>query len=425
MRVALVTTFFGRHRFGGDAAYVERLSDALLRRGHAVTVFYSRSAFEAVRGRTRPLDYGAPAELRIHGLSQGAAHADLLWMHQTGGLGRQGKQLIRELASGSFDVIHFHNISLMGGAALLRHSPRSPVRMMTAHEHWLTCPLSLLWRLGREPCELATCVSCSLRAGRPPQLWRASDAIPRGVSSLDALVFPSHHAMESHARRGVHHPRARVLPYFIPNDWLPAEPPPPPGPNAPFRFVGRLVKEKGLQRVLPLFRDRPHCHLEVVGDGPFLAELRRIADGAANIRFLGSVSANEVRTLLPRTRALLVPSLFPETFGYVLLEAWSQGVPTLASGVGALPEVTAAGGGWICRSADDFAQWIDRLHSDPGTAHERGIEGWRQSRLQFDEETHMQVWESLVEECRSAKVSGNASQSRAPNARTSPPRPHL
>lgn len=404
MRVALITTFFGRHRFGGDAAYVERLSEALLKRGHSVTVLYSRGAFDAIRGSTPPLPYEAPAELRVHGLAPPAAWADLLWMHQTGGLGRHGSELIRQIAAGSFDVVHFHNISLIGGASLLQESPAGPVRLMTAHEHWLTCPLSLLWRFGREPCERATCVRCSLRAGRPPQFWRGSGAIQRGVSALDALVFPSRHALESHARRGIHHARAQVLPYFIPDEWVPADPPPPAPPEAPFRFVGRLVQEKGLQSILPLFRSRPHCRLEVVGDGPFRAELQRMAAGAANIRFLGAVSANQVRTLLPDTRALLVPSLFHETFGYVLLEAWSQGIPTLASGAGALPEVTSQGGGWICHSTEEFAHRIDHLQGDPGAARERGLEGWRQTKLHFSETAHMRAWESLVLECKARRT---------------------
>ena len=203
MNVALVTTFFGAHRFGGDAAYVERLAAALLSRGHGVTVFYSRDAFEAVRGSQQPVPYTPPPGLQLRALASRLPVANLLWMHQTGRLGRPGRKLLQHLNDGAFDVIHFHNISLMGGAALLRASPRRAVRLMTAHEHWLTCPLSVLWRFGRESCESATCLRCTVRAGRPPQLWRNSSAIQRGLASLSALIFPSHHALDAHARRGI------------------------------------------------------------------------------------------------------------------------------------------------------------------------------------------------------------------------------
>lgn len=396
MKVALVTTFFGAHRFGGDAAYVERLAVALLRRGHAVTVFYSRDAFEAVRGSQGPIPYTPPPGLRLQALAASLPRLDLLWMHQTGRLGRVGRELVRHLHEGDFDVIHFHNISLVGGTGLLQASPRQAVRLMTAHEHWLTCPLSVLWRLGRESCESATCILCTLHARRPPQFWRRSNAIQRGLSALSALIFPSRHALDAHVRRGVQHPRARVLPYFIPDEWASDTPPPPAPSDAPFRFVGRLVAEKGLQTVLPLFQSRPGARLEITGDGPFRQELQRLAAGSPNIRFLGPSPADSIRTLLPNTRALIVPSLFPETFGYVLLEAWSRGIPTLASTAGALPEVSSAGQGSICSTPSGFGQWIDQFQTRPELAREHGLIAWERSRRHFSESSHLESWESIV-----------------------------
>ena len=50
MKFRMITTFFGAHSFGGDAAYVDRLSQALCRRGHEVHVYYCVDAFNAVRG---------------------------------------------------------------------------------------------------------------------------------------------------------------------------------------------------------------------------------------------------------------------------------------------------------------------------------------------------------------------------------------
>lgn len=405
MKIALVTTFFGAHRFGGDAAYVERLAEALLRRGHSVTVFYSRDAFEAVRGTRQAIAYSPPLGLRVHALSSRLSRPNLLWMHQTGGLGATGRELVDHLQQGAFDVTHFHNISLVGGAALLRECPGPAVRLMTAHEHWLTCPLSVLWRYNREACEDATCTRCTLRSGRPPQLWRRSGSVSEAVAGLDALIFPSHHTLEAHARRGIHHPRAQVLPYFIPRHWELPEPPPPASAHAPFRFIGRLVAEKGLQTLIPIFRARPAATLEITGDGPFRAELESLAAGASNIRFRGAASAEDIRTLLPNTRALLVPSLFPETFGYVLIEAWSQAIPTLASTAGALPEVSGAGGGWVCDSTELFGTRIDQFLASPELGREQGVALWKKSRDHFSEDSHLAAWEAIV---RGSGVAGSA-----------------
>jgi len=398
VRFALVTTFFGSHRFGGDAAYVERLAEALLRRGHEVEVFCSHDAFAVTRGRRAPLPYRPPPGLVVHPLRTASPLWSTLRVHQTGGLGPYRDLLAGPLVAGGFDVVHFHNVSLLGATDLLALDVPGAVRVMTVHEHWLTCPLSVRWRFDREPCPQPACVRCMLHAGRPPQWWRSNGRLAAAFAGLDAAIFPSAAALDAHRERGVIHRRAAVLPYFIPAAWR--RPPPADGPGDRFLFVGRLVREKGLERLIPLFREAPGARLDIVGDGPFRAALERQAAPAANIRFLGALAADAVREQLRRSRALLVPSLFPETFGYVVLEAWSQGVPVLVSPAGALPELVAGGGGHVCGTAAAFAEWIDRWIQRPEEAAATGRIGRGRCDTEFDEERHVERLLGIVRACR-------------------------
>ena len=84
MKIHMITTFFGEHSFGGDAAYVERLSETLCRRGHQVYVSYCVDAFKLVRG-ARPLrDYSRPPALHVHPLKSRFGILSPLATHVTG-----------------------------------------------------------------------------------------------------------------------------------------------------------------------------------------------------------------------------------------------------------------------------------------------------------------------------------------------------
>ena len=103
------------------------------------------------------------------------------------GIGRSKMRAIRSLL-GSIrpDVVHFHNLSLIGGPGLLGMPVPGSVKLMTAHEHWLVCPQHVLWKYDGTVCKRTDCVRCCLRGGRPPQFWRRGPRMARGLRALDA-----------------------------------------------------------------------------------------------------------------------------------------------------------------------------------------------------------------------------------------------
>src|SRR5215204_2836461 len=115
----MVTTFFGGHSFGGDAAYVERLSSALARRGHEVDVVHCANAFRAVAA-DHPLRTFAPIDgVRVHTLNSRLGVLSPLWSHQLGRPGPKARPVRRLLESNPHDVVHFHNVSLVGAPEVL------------------------------------------------------------------------------------------------------------------------------------------------------------------------------------------------------------------------------------------------------------------------------------------------------------------
>lgn len=421
MKFCMVTTFFGGHSFGGDAAYVDRLTRALVARGHEVHVFHCADAFEAVRGRHPLRPYTPPAGLHIHTLKSPFGILSPLATQATGLPVFKAKALREQIDAVDTDVVHFHNISLVGGPGVL-HMGRNSVRLMTAHEHWLICPMHLLWKYDRKACDGADCVRCCLAGRRPPQGWRRTDAIDRGLQQLDALVFPSLHALEEHRGRGIGAPMVH-LPYFLPDDWSGGieDEDPAPTERPYLAAAGRLVRMKGFQRLIPIMRLLPEVDLRIAGTGPYESHLRDLARDLPNVRFEGLLGGADLARLFHGARAVVVPSLFPETFGYVVLEAFAVRTPVVVhQGGGALDEVGVGSGGGLGYQTDaELLLALRRIVHDPDLREELAHEGYTMRTTEWSEAAHLDRYFDLIRGARASRPATLPHARPAPRARRS------
>ena len=380
LRIAMVTTFFPPMNFGGDGIAVERLARALTRAGHDVTVVHDADAYRAMGGSVEPdaLKPSTHDGLRVVPIATSQPLLSSLLTHQF------GRPLLKQRALNTafrepFDVVHYHNVSLLGGPGALALGGR--VQLYTAHEHWLVCPTHVLWKNGSEPCESRACVRCSLRQKRPPQLWRWSSTLSTALDGMDAIIALSEFSRERHQLFGLRQPM-RVLPPFLPtatpassSDVLPPAIREVLTDATPFvLFVGRIESLKGLDDVLPLFADgriNDTVRLIVAGDGTQRASLELEARGSPRIRFVGRQTASALDALRDRAVAQVVPTRGYETFGLVIVEAMQRGTLVIARRRGPFPELIAtAGTGALFETDDELVAHLRRALSD---------ETWRQS----------------------------------------------
>jgi glycosyltransferase involved in cell wall biosynthesis len=398
----MLTTFFGAHSFGGDAAFVDRLSRTLARHGHEVHIIHCRDAFEISRGGQSPRPYEPDPAVQTHTLASPVSILSPLATHQTGRpffKARAIRDLVRRIGP---DVVHFHNLSLIGGPGLLEMPVPGAAKLMTAHEHWLVCPLSVLWKQDSALCERPECTSCCLQARRPPQLWRKSGLMNRALNALDALIGPSLSTIHEHRRRGVTR-RMVHLPYFLPNDYVTS--PEPPRSERPYVVsAGRLEKNKGFQDVIEAMRTLSSIDLRIAGAGGFEPALREQARGLANVQFEGRLDGPELASLFRGARAVVVPSLVYETFGYVVLEAFAEGTPVIVRDLGALPElVDESGGGLTFDTLDNLRAAISRLATDAELAAELGANGLRARQSLWSEAAHLESYFDLIDQTRRSR----------------------
>jgi len=389
-----LTTFYPPYSFGGDAMYIYRLSHALADAGHHVDVIHCIDSYHLLHPEEPEVNFADHPNVITHGLRSRYGWLSPLLTQQTGRACLKKKTIHEMLESKRYDVIHYHNISLLGPEILTfgLNGGRS-VKMYTTHEHWLICPTHVLWRFNSSPCEKPDCFRCMLKAKRPPQIWRYTRLLPNASRHVDQFVSPSRFTAGMHAKRGFQMPVAH-LPYFIDrkdSDW--SSPSPRPQKNAYFLFVGRLEVIKGLQTLIELWKRVPDFDLLVAGTGNYENQLRNQAASNPRIKFLGALPQRELGALYFHALACIVPSITYETFGMIIIEAFARKTPVIVRDLGALPEVVHdSGGGFVYRTDEELLDAIHDIATSPVLRNELGEKGYCAFDRMWSREAHLKLY---------------------------------
>jgi glycosyltransferase involved in cell wall biosynthesis len=167
---------------------------------------------------------------------------------------------------------------------------------------------------------------------------------------------------------------------------------------ARFLFLGRLVDWKHLDWAIQALGNVPGAHLDVIGDGPMLAEWKRLASSlnlGDRICFRGWLPQRECVKHLRSATALLLPSIY-ECGGAVVLEAMATGIPVIAVAWGGpqdyldetcgilIPPLSAA------TVVEGFAAGMKKLIEDPKLRSSFGAAARRKVEIAFN-------WEDKVD----------------------------
>ena len=388
--------------------FVESLAHALADDGHQVTVVHCLDSYRVLAGSSPVVAPVARDGIRIVSLGRRLPHVSPGITYLSGRPGLKERPLRRLFAEQRFDVTHYHNISLFGPDVMRLGQG---VRLLTLHEHWLVCPMHVLWKDNRELCLQPSCLRCCLHFRRPPQLWRGTELLQRSLEHLDAVLVPSQFVLDEHARRGLTLEGGVVLPYFV------ADPGPTDASRARnrFAFLGRLEPIKGVLPLIQVFRAAPELELIVAGDGSQQGEVNRLAAELHNVTAVGRVDRAGARSLLSSVTALVIPSVGYEAGPVVAIEGFSHGTPVVGRRLGGIAEHLGAAG---CPTFEHDGEIVPTLRrvADPAMAHAVGL----RARARFEEKhtarAHLTAYYDLIERAESnrrAGVSTATTRSRA------------
>ncbi|WP_183295162.1 glycosyltransferase family 4 protein [Cellulomonas cellasea] len=319
---------------GGVQFHVRDLAEALIERGHTVSVLAPADddtpipEYMTSAGRAVPVRYnGAVARMTFGPVT--------------------AARVRRWLAAGEFDVLHLHEPVTPSLGMLALWIADGPI-VATFHTALLRSrPLQMAYPLVRQSLEkISARIAVSEDARRTLVEHMGGDAvvIPNGVY-VDAFT------------------------------GAPTDPRWTGTPEAPtIAFLGRLDEpRKGLQVLLgavpEVLRTHPGARFLVAGRGDTGPDEVRelLGDDARAVEFLGGITDDEKASLLASVDVYCAPQIGGESFGIVLVEAMSAGTPVVASDLGAFRRVLEEGeAGVLFRTgdSDDLARTLVRVLGD-------------------------------------------------------------
>jgi glycosyltransferase involved in cell wall biosynthesis len=217
--------------------------------------------------------------------------------------------------------------------------------VQTLHNFRLLCPQAIFLREGK------ICEDC---VGKLP--WRAVTRKCYRQSALQSAVLTgmlaTHRALGTYRQRvtryialnrfartkyiegGLPAELFRIKPNFVPSTRLPVW-----SGRSGGLYVGRLSSEKGLDVLAEAVRQTSAAPIDVIGSGP----LEALAQEAFGERYLGFRPLDEIMERMNAACFLVLPSVCYENSPRTIVEAFSCGLPVIASRLGALPDIVRDG----------------------------------------------------------------------------------
>jgi len=372
-RVSFVTMLAGRD--GGVAVHALESAGALSAAGHDVTIICARADADA----SAPVPVVEAPELA----EPGSPAAELA--------------LKRALHDSQPDIVQIHDLADPRTVAVARRSAPTIVSAHgypgCTHNNHYFAPGVECQRAHGPGCLANIAVRGCYHARNPipvPRMYRQTTRRLAAYAMADGVVAYSEAVIRHLARNGV---QGRLVRYITSLERRDDAPDPPAG-SREVLFVGRVVPAKGLEPLLQAVAGID-AQLTVTGDGWSRRASEAIARElgiAARVRFTGWKNGEALVGEYHRCNVVVVPSLWPEPFGIVGLEAMAQRRPVVASTTGGIGDWLQDGVTGLGVQPGNVAQLraaLARILDQPALQVAMGAAGRAAVEEHFSEQAHV------------------------------------
>lgn len=399
MKICYISSFYPPLIFGGAEIYVERVSKKMAQQGHEIIIITTESSIsikpsiEVINGvkiyRIHPLNlYAIYNTLSKNDLIKPLWYLiDLLNIHSY--------IIIKNILRAEHpDIVHVHNFKGFSLAFDAVKSQNLPL-IFTMHDYFLECFKENLYRSSYTICQ------------NPPILCQIYIKLQRYLkdNKPDLVTAPSQFVIDKIKNDGFFLiTKTMKLPLGIELGNIKKieknyE-------TIDILFVGRLNRYKGVHILISAF-NQIKCnkiHLHIVGEGKEKEELKKIAGINPHITFYGFVSENMLLELYRKANIAVVPSIWYETFGIVIIESFKYSTPVIASNIGGFPELVENGhNGFLFEpgNMDELKEILENLIANPKELERLSDNAFESAKkYSMDEHTKKltKIYEDLLEQ---------------------------
>lgn len=329
MKILIVHNYY--QNSGGEDVVFQAEAELLRQHGHSIVTY--------IRNNDEISHYGL--------FKRASLSVNTVWS-------KNSRHAVGEIIANEHpDVAHFHNtFPLISPAAYYACKKAGVPVVQTLHNPRFLCPAGTLFRDGH------LCEECLGKTVPWPSILHSCYRRSRTQTSVVAGMLWAHRYLGTWQNQvsvficstrfysmkftegGLPAEKLMLKPHFVLAD---------PGVRHTSGdyalFIGRLATEKGIETLLRAWEALKGPALKIRGEGPLMPEVESLKRRRGlEIDIVPRLGRSDLMNLIKGARFLVWPSVgYYETFGLVAIEAFSCGVPIIASGFGAMAEIVAHG----------------------------------------------------------------------------------
>jgi len=298
-------------------------------------------------------------------------------------------------------IAHLHNFAHQLSPSILYALRKKNIPIIqTLHDLKLVCPTYTMYTQG-EVCERCLngqyynalryrCNKGSLSASAINVVeMYLHNRILHSYDKVNAFIAPSAFLRQKMISGGFASEKVYHIPNFInADDYTPHY-----ENDGYLLYFGRLIDVKGLDVLLRAMQELPEVCLIVAGRG---ADQERyeayVQEHNLNVSFVGFQSGNDLRKLVQNSLTVVVPSVWYESFGLVILEAFAYGKPVIASRIGGMVELIEdgiTGYFFTAGNVQDLTAKIKKVLANPTKLSEMGRVARKKIEREFNPNLHL------------------------------------